>query len=89
MRDEVPLKRLPSEYMRSNIWFATQPVEEPEYPEDLRQVFEWIGWDRIVYSSDYPHWDYDDPRQAWRIKLTPQEERAILRDNALQVYNFR
>ncbi len=88
-RRGAALKRPPSEYMRSNIWFATQPVEEPENPEDLRQVFEWIGWDRIVYSSDYPHWDYDDPRQAWRIKLTPQEERVILRDNALQVYNFR
>jgi uncharacterized protein len=89
MRDEAPLKRLPSEYMRENLWFATQPVEEPENPEDLRHVFEWIGWDRIVYSSDYPHWDYDDPRTAWRIKLSEQEERMILRDNALAVYSFR
>ena len=52
MRDEVPqLKRKPSEYMRTNLWFATQPVEEPEHPDDLRQVFEWIGWDRMVYSQ--------------------------------------
>ena len=52
MRDEVPhVKRQPSEYMRTNLWFATQPVEEPENPDDLRQVFEWIGWDRMVYSS--------------------------------------
>ena len=52
MRDEVPqVKRPPSEYMRTNLWFATQPVEEPENPDDLRQVFEWIGWDRMVYSS--------------------------------------
>jgi predicted TIM-barrel fold metal-dependent hydrolase len=89
MRDEAPLKRKPSEYMHTNLWFATQPVEEPENPEDLRQVFEWIGWDRIVYSSDYPHWDYDDPRTAWRIKLSPDEERMLLRDNALAVYTFR
>ncbi|MBS0560649.1 MAG: amidohydrolase [Proteobacteria bacterium] len=90
MRDEVPaLKRKPSEYMRTNLWFATQPVEEPENPEDLRHVFDWIGWDRIVYSSDYPHWDYDDPRAAWRIRLSEQEERMILRDNALAIYNFR
>ncbi len=89
MRDEVPqVKRPPSEYMRSNIWFATQPVEEPENPQDLRQTFEWIGWDRMVYSSDYPHWDYDDPRQAWRINLSDAEERMLLRDNALQVYHF-
>ena len=51
MRDEVPqVKRPPSEYMRTNLWFATQPVEEPENPDDLRQVFEWIGWDRMMYS---------------------------------------
>src|SRR6201994_594773 len=55
MRDEVPhVKRPPSEYMRTNLWWATQPVEEPENPDDLRQVFEWIGWDRMGYSSDYP-----------------------------------
>jgi predicted TIM-barrel fold metal-dependent hydrolase len=88
MRDEVPLQRLPSEYMRSNLWIATQPIEEPEQPEELHQVFDWIGWDRIVYSSDYPHWDYDDPKTAWRIRLSAQEERMLLRDNALNVYNF-
>ncbi len=90
MRAEVPqVKRPPSEYMRSNIWFATQPIEEPEDPEDLRQTFEWIGWDRMVYSSDYPHWDFDDPRYAFRIKLAPEQERKILRDNAMAVYGFR
>ena len=34
LKAEVPhLKRPPSEYMRTNLWFATQPVEEPENPE--------------------------------------------------------
>ena len=90
MRSEVPqVKRPPSEYMRSNLWFSTQPVEEPENPEDLRQTFDWIGWDRIIYSSDYPHWDFDDPHQAFRIRFTPEEERMIFRENALGVYNFR
>ena len=90
MRDEVPqVKRPPSEYMRTNIWYATQPVEEPEQPDDLRQVFEWIGWDRMVYSSDYPHWDFDDPHLAFRFQMTEDEKRMLYRDNALSVYNFR
>lgn len=89
MRDEVPqVKRPPSEYIRSNIWFATQPVEEPEHPDDLRQVFEWIGWDRMVYSSDYPHWDFDDPNTAFGFQMTAEEKRMLFRDNALSVFNF-
>jgi len=90
MRDEVPqVKRPPSEYMRTNLWFATQPVEEPENPDDLRQVFEWIGWDRMIYSSDYPHWDFDDPHLAFRFQMTDQEKRMLFRENALNVYTFR
>jgi predicted TIM-barrel fold metal-dependent hydrolase len=90
MRSEVPhLKRKPSEYLKTNLWYATQPVEEPEHPDDLRQVFEWIGWDRMVYSSDYPHWDFDDPHQAWRFQMTAAEKRSVLHDNALAVYSFR
>lgn len=58
MHKEVPhLKRKPSEYMRENFWFATQPIEEPEKPQHLVDIFEWIGWDRILFSTDYPHWD--------------------------------
>lgn len=90
MRAEVPdVKRPPSEYMRENIWFATQPVEEPENEEDLRQTLDWIGWDRILYSSDYPHWDFDDPRYAFCIRLSEAEQRMIFRDNAKAVYAFR
>lgn len=90
MRDEVPhLKRKPSEYMKTNMWFATQPVEEPEHPEDLRRIFDWIGWDRMLYSSDYPHWDFDDPHLAFRFQMTETEKRQLFRDNALDVYTFR
>ena len=57
MRSEVPNLRLkPSEYLRRNLWYTTQPIEEPEHPQHLRAHFDWIGWDRMVYASDYPHW---------------------------------
>jgi predicted TIM-barrel fold metal-dependent hydrolase len=90
MRGEVPdLQRKPSEYLKTNLWYATQPVEEPEHPDDLRKIFEWIGWDRMVYSSDYPHWDFDDPNLAWRFQMTEVEKRNLLHDNALAVYSFK
>ena len=90
LRSEVPhVKRPPSEYVREHVWFTTQPMEEVEHPEQMRQVFDWIGWDRLVYSSDYPHWDYDDPRYAFPFRLSEDEKRALFRDNARALYRLQ
>lgn len=41
LRDEVPhLTRPPSEYMRENLWFTTQPMDEPERTRDLRHILD-------------------------------------------------
>jgi predicted TIM-barrel fold metal-dependent hydrolase len=89
MRDEVPhLKRLPSEYIHDHIWVTTQPIEEPEQRTDLVEIFEWIGWDRVMFSTDYPHWDQDDPRYAFRTHIPEAERRMIMRDNALALYGL-
>jgi len=89
LRDEVPhLKKLPSEYVRSNVWVTTQPIEEPERPEDLLATCEWIGWDRIMFSTDYPHWDQDDPRYAFKVKVPEKEKQMLFRDNALAFYGL-
>ena len=89
MRDEVPhLTRPPSEYIRENLWFTTQPVDEPERPEDLRAILDWIGWDRILFATDYPHWDMDNPDSALRIRLSRDEKRMIYADNAKAVYGL-
>jgi predicted TIM-barrel fold metal-dependent hydrolase len=86
-RDEVPqVKQPPSFYLRRNVWFSTQPVEEPERAEDLRQVMESIGWDRLLFASDYPHWDMDDPRYGFRIPMGEAERRALFADNARGVF---
>ena len=62
MRGEVPhLKRRPSEYIREHIWVTTQPMEEPDDRRQLLDMMEWIGWDRLLFATDYPHWDFDDP----------------------------
>ena len=89
LRNEVPhLKQLPSEYIRSNVWVTTQPIEEPERPEDLLATCEWIGWDRIMFSTDYPHWDQDDPRYAFKAPLNEQQKRMVFRENALSFYGL-
>ena len=63
---ELPhLKRKPSEYIREHIWVTTQPMEEPEDRQHVLDTMEWIGWDRLLFASDYPHWDFDDPFRAF------------------------
>ena len=89
MRNETPhLKRPPSEYLREHFWFCTQPMEEPESPPDITDIVEWIGWDRLMYSSDYPHWDYDDPGITLNFKMTEAQRSAIMRDNATALYRL-
>ena len=65
LRDEVPhLRRAPSEYIREHFWVSTQPMEETEEPRASDRVMNWVGWDRFMFASDYPHWDFDDPLVA-------------------------
>lgn len=84
---EVPhVKRLPSEYIRSNVWFTTQPVEEPEPRQHLGDAVGWLGWDRVLFATDYPHWDFDDPARALQLQLTEAQRQAVFRGNARTVY---
>jgi predicted TIM-barrel fold metal-dependent hydrolase len=89
MKDEVPhLTRKPSEYFRSNIWYSSQPADEPEKPEFLRQSLDWLGWDRLLFATDYPHWDMDSPEQAFKFRMTEAEQRQIFADNARALYGL-
>jgi predicted TIM-barrel fold metal-dependent hydrolase len=88
-RSEVPhIKRKPSEYVREHFWFTTQPVDERDEARHLRSLIEWVGIDRLLFSSDYPHWDFDDPRFAFKTPLTDAERRKIFSSNARAVYKF-
>ena len=88
LRDEVPhLKRAPSEYIREHIWVTTQPMEEPNNPRHVVDVMEWIGWDHVLFATDYPHWDFDNPQVALAaLDLTRRQQ--VLSENARQLYRF-
>jgi hypothetical protein len=53
-----------------------------EHPEQLRDAIDWIGPDRILLSSDYSHWDFDDRRHAFKLKLGKSEIGRIYAGNA-------
>jgi len=92
MRSEVPhLQKRPSEYLRDHFWFSTQPMEEPENPawfDQILKAFEDFGMaDKLMYSSDYPHWDFDEP-SALPTSLSDEQRRRILGENASALYGI-
>lgn len=89
LRSELPhLKRLPSEYIRERVWFTTQPMDEPEKRRHLNDIIDWMGWDRLIFATDYPHWDWDDPATALPIRPSDEDRRKFFRENARTVYGL-
>ena len=89
LRDAAPwLDRRPSEYIRENVWFSTQPIAEPEDPEHFRHLLDMLHADEtVVFSSDYPHWDNDNPMAMLR-NVDRDTRRHILSENAREVYGL-
>jgi predicted TIM-barrel fold metal-dependent hydrolase len=83
LKAEVPhLRRAPSEVIREHVWVSTQPMEEPEVGRHLKDVMGWIGWDRILFATDYPHWDFDDPAPPSRPRCRRAPPRHLRRQRA-------
>jgi len=88
LRSEVPwVKRRPSAYVNERVRFTTQPCEEPPDPKHFEMILDLIGgYELMLFSSDYPHWDYDDPK--WTLARIPAAHReAVKKGNALGFYN--
>jgi uncharacterized protein len=87
---EAPLlKRLPSSYIRE-MFFTTQPFEQLDDMEHVRAVFEMMsGETQLLYSSDYPHQDFDLPTLVWDLPfLSEQAKRGILGGNAMRLFGL-
>jgi uncharacterized protein len=91
LRHEVPqLRRPPSEYFDAHVYLATQPVEEPEKREFFQQMLDqYPGFaDRLLFSSDYPHWDGDNPARAVPLLRDRDAREKVLRLNARRLYRL-
>jgi predicted TIM-barrel fold metal-dependent hydrolase len=87
LREEVShLERKPSDYIHDRFWYTTQPLEEPERPEQFGEALEMFGRpERLMFSSDYPHWDFDAPDSV--LASIPEEmHAAVMGGNALDLY---
>ena len=83
------LKRKPSEYMRE-MYFSSQPMEMPEDKSILEATFKMINAEtQLVWSSDYPHWDFDLPGVIYDLPfLNEQAKRNILGGTAAKLFNL-
>jgi predicted TIM-barrel fold metal-dependent hydrolase len=87
---EAPaLKQKPSDYMRQ-MFFSSQPMEVTDAGA-LEQTFRMIQAEtQLLYSSDYPHWDFDLPSTIYDLPfLSEHAKRNILGGNAMRVFNLK
>ena len=87
-REAPLLKRKPSEYMTSDQFFYAFELEESTVP----YVIDRIGADKLLYSSDYPHWDTSWPNTVkmftGRQDISEAGKRQIAWNNPQHFYGF-
>ena len=77
-------------------YFAEDPVEiftrhiwiNPFLEDDLTSVVEWVGADRVLFGSDWPHIEgLPEPLEYLREtkRLTDDDRRRVLHDNAIEL----
>jgi predicted TIM-barrel fold metal-dependent hydrolase len=90
LRTKYPwIKRLPSQYMRESIRFGSQPINEPETEADHETFLRWLHADELlVFASDYPHWDWDEPSATF-TRLDERLRRRIFYQTASELYGAR
>jgi predicted TIM-barrel fold metal-dependent hydrolase len=88
-RREVPfLTEKPSHYLKK-MYFATQPVEEPDDLGDLVTLMDlYDGEDNTIFASDWPHHDFDHPLKVHQIPFSNEVRRKVFGENALRLFNI-
>ena len=86
--DAPLLKRLPSEYMQE-MFYTCQPMEA-SHPDLLEATFKAMkAKTQLLYSSDWPHWDFDTPGGFFTLPFLDEESRRnILGENARKLFKL-
>ena len=88
-QSEAPLlKAKPNEYMTRGNWFYAAEPEESTLP----YVIDRIGDDKILFASDYPHWDGMFPYVVSTIHgrkdISEESKGKFLGENAKKLYGW-
>jgi predicted TIM-barrel fold metal-dependent hydrolase len=87
VRAEVPwVTRAPSEIVRNNLRFTVQPIDSANELEAINRLVDHLkSEDLFLFSTDYPHWQFDGDA-VLPSGLSDNLFRKIIRDNALATY---
>jgi uncharacterized protein len=86
---EAPLlKKKPSDYMR-DMYYSSQPMEIQDYGA-MECTFRMMNAEtQLLYSSDYPHWDFDLPSTIWDLPfLSEKAKHNILGGTAARLFKL-
>lgn len=87
---EAPLlKKKPSDYMR-DMYYSTQPMEIQDM-DALECTFRMMNAEtQLMYSSDYPHWDFDLPSTITDLPfLSDKAKHNILGGTAARLFKLQ
>jgi uncharacterized protein len=88
-RESKWVRRRPSEYLRDRLGVSTQPIEASI--DDRHRLVDYLSTvegieEMLCFSSDYPHWDADEPTfvgsilpSEWHEKVFYGNARRLLR----------
>lgn len=92
-REDAPLlEKMPSEYIKDQFKFTTQPIEgdeDPQYVSQIARLFE--AENTLMFASDFPHYDFDNSDQLLKLtrgEFSADEIRNMYSNTALDTYAF-
>ena len=77
----------PSEYFKRQCYASVESDEEP-----VKYVIDYMGSDRLVFSTDFPHSDSKFPKAVecfLQLPITEEDKRKILWDNCANYYGIK
>ena len=87
LRVTIDLEELPSTYVRRQCWISADPDER-----SLPPVIEYVGADRFLWATDYPHSDHSDDYMEelgeLGAKLADDARRRLVGGNAAELYRL-
>ena len=81
-----PNRRLPSEYLRDNIYITTSGVAWAPAIQFAQQV---LGVDRVLYAMDYPYqFSADEVIATDNVPISAADKKALFQTNAERVFSL-